>query len=306
MRSRSPIVAATPRGDRSGGRSRAFHAEPAPVPATSFTWGRPGEPASPLEAQVPTPPYLPVFAGSSRRARRSIRGRAPEPGAGRQVVRGSSLAERPAFYCRRDAVAPATPVPIPVPTRPPAQSPKRLSSRPKPLPRSSRRARRRATHRASPTKSKKKKRKRQGSRAGAKARERSTQIVGVRAGSSQIVAAVVRNSDRPHELLQLVSAPLERGIIVGGEVREPEALAAELKGFSPSTSCLARASGSGSRATVSASVCSRCSDRRSKLFENAIRFHAQELLPIPLGDAILDHVVLGETAGPRRPAAFAS
>ena len=32
-----------------------------------------------------------------------------------------------------------------------------------------------------------------------------------------------------------------------------------------------------------------------KLLENAIRFRAQEVLPIPLNDAILDHIVLGET-----------
>jgi type IV pilus assembly protein PilM len=32
-----------------------------------------------------------------------------------------------------------------------------------------------------------------------------------------------------------------------------------------------------------------------KLFENAIRFRAQEVLPFPLADAVLDHVLLGET-----------
>ena len=32
-----------------------------------------------------------------------------------------------------------------------------------------------------------------------------------------------------------------------------------------------------------------------KLLENAIRFRAQEVVPIPLSDAILDHFVLGDT-----------
>jgi type IV pilus assembly protein PilM len=102
--------------------------------------------------------------------------------------------------------------------------------------------------------------------------------------------------------LQLVSAPLERGIIVGGEVREPEALAAELKKMFSKHKL--------PRKGIRLGIASNRVGLRTleiapidddKLFENAIRFHAQELLPIPLGDAILDHVVLGETEGPDGP-----
>ena len=125
---------------------------------------------------------------------------------------------------------------------------------------------------------------------------RANQIVGVRTGSSQIVAAVVRNTPGAHELTQLVSAPLERGIIVAGEVREPEALARELKSLF-STHKLPR---KGIRLGIASSrVGVRTLEvpaiEDAKLLENAIRFRAQEVLPIPLNDAILDHIVLGET-----------
>ena len=125
---------------------------------------------------------------------------------------------------------------------------------------------------------------------------RANQIVGVRTGSSQIVAAVVRNTPGAHELTQLVSAPLDRGIIVAGEVREPDALARELKSLFSKHNLPRKGIRLGiasSRVGVRTLEVPAIED--PKLLENAIRFRAQEVLPIPLNDAILDHIVLGET-----------
>ncbi len=125
---------------------------------------------------------------------------------------------------------------------------------------------------------------------------RANQIVGVRTGSSQIVAAVVRNTPGAHELTQLVSAPLDRGIIVAGEVREPDALARELKSLFSKHNLPRKGIRLGiasSRVGVRTLEVPAIED--AKLLENAIRFRAQEVLPIPLNDAILDHIVLGET-----------
>ena len=57
-----------------------------------------------------------------------------------------------------------------------------------------------------------------------------TSIVGLKVGASQLAAAhVVANGHA--ELVQIAREPLERGVVVGGELRDPEALGAALKGF---------------------------------------------------------------------------
>ena len=71
------------------------------------------------------------------------------------------------------------------------------------------------------------------------ARGSKKKIVGLKIGGSQIAAARVNNGGSP-ELVQAVRAPLEQGIVVGGELRDPEALAVALKEFFPATSCRKR------------------------------------------------------------------
>ena len=56
------------------------------------------------------------------------------------------------------------------------------------------------------------------------------QLVGLKIGGSQIAAARIRNAESP-ELLQAARVPLEHGIVVNGELRDPEALAVALKAF---------------------------------------------------------------------------
>ena len=119
-------------------------------------------------------------------------------------------------------------------------------------------------------------------------------VVGLRIGSTQLAAAHVVSNGRA-ELLQLARAPLERGVVANGEVRDAEALAAALKRFFAERKLPRRDVRLGiasSRLGVRVLDVPAVDD--PKQFENAIRFRAQELLPIPVVDAILDHVVLGD------------
>ena len=54
------------------------------------------------------------------------------------------------------------------------------------------------------------------------------QLVGLKIGGSQIAAAQVVNKGGPR-IIRMARAPLDRGVVVGGEVRKPDELAAALK-----------------------------------------------------------------------------
>ena len=119
-------------------------------------------------------------------------------------------------------------------------------------------------------------------------------VVGLRIGSSQLAAAYVQNNGSA-ELVQLARTSLARGIVSGGEVRDPEALTRALKAFFAENKLPRRGVRLGiasNRIGVRVLEVPAVDDK--KLFENSIRFHAQETLPIAVSDAILDHVVLGE------------
>jgi type IV pilus assembly protein PilM len=120
-------------------------------------------------------------------------------------------------------------------------------------------------------------------------------IVGLKIGGSQIAAARVHNGDAP-ELVQAVRAPLEHGIVVGGELRDPEALATALKEFFTSHKLPRRGVRLGianNRIGVRTFEVTGIAD--PKQLANAIRFRAQEVLPIPIEEAVLDYQVLEES-----------
>lgn len=122
------------------------------------------------------------------------------------------------------------------------------------------------------------------------------QLVGLRIGSTQLAAAHVVN-DGEVEVEQLARVPLERGLVADGEVRDADALAAALKKFFVDRKLPrkdVRLGVASSRIGVRVLDVPAVDD--PKQFENAIRFRAQEVLPIPVVDAILDHVVLEEVA----------
>ena len=124
---------------------------------------------------------------------------------------------------------------------------------------------------------------------------RHKKLVGLKIGASQLSAARVVNNGSA-ELVQVAQQPLDPGIIVGGELREPEALAEALKKFFNDE----QAAEAGRRLGIASNrIGVRTFDiggiTDPKQLENAIRFRAQETLPIPLEEAVLDYQILGET-----------
>jgi type IV pilus assembly protein PilM len=98
------------------------------------------------------------------------------------------------------------------------------------------------------------------------------------------------------KLLQVAREPIPRGIILGGEVRDIVALANELKAFFKKHKLPKRAVRVGianNRIGVRTIEVTGIED--PKQLANAVRFRAQEALPIPVDQAVLDFQVLSET-----------
>jgi len=124
--------------------------------------------------------------------------------------------------------------------------------------------------------------------------KRAKKLVGLKIGASQIAAAYVANNGAP-ELVDVAREPLEPGLVVAGEIRDPEALGDALKRFFdlhklPKNAV--RLGVSNNRIGVRTFEIEGISDPH--VLENAIRFRAEEVLPIPLDQAVLDYVVLEE------------
>jgi type IV pilus assembly protein PilM len=120
-------------------------------------------------------------------------------------------------------------------------------------------------------------------------------VVGLKIGASQLAAATVTNNGAA-ELVHVARHELEPGIVVGGELREPERLTEALREFFANNDLPRRNvrlgvanNRIGVRTFDIAGV-----DDPSQL-DNAVRFRAQETLPIPIDDAVLDYHVLSET-----------
>jgi len=119
-------------------------------------------------------------------------------------------------------------------------------------------------------------------------------LVGLKIGASQLAAARVSNNGRA-ELLQVAREPLEPGVVVGGELRDPDALAEALKAFFRRHKLPRRGIRLGianNRIGVRTLNIVGISD--PKQLANAIRFRAQEALPIPVEEAVLDYRILSE------------
>ncbi len=122
-------------------------------------------------------------------------------------------------------------------------------------------------------------------------------LIGLKIGASQLAAARVANNGSA-ELLQVAREPLVPGIIVGGELRDPDALAEALKDFFAKHGLPKKGVRLGianNRIGVRTFEIAGIDDQ--KQLANAIRFRAQETLPIPIDEAVLDFQVLGEGVG---------
>jgi type IV pilus assembly protein PilM len=124
---------------------------------------------------------------------------------------------------------------------------------------------------------------------------RHKRLVGLKIGASQLAAARVVNNGSP-ELVQVAREGLDPGIVVGGELREPDALAEALRRFFRAHKLPKQAVRLGiasNRIGVRTFEIGGITD--PKQLDNAIRFRAQETLPIPLEEAVLDYQILGQT-----------
>jgi type IV pilus assembly protein PilM len=126
-------------------------------------------------------------------------------------------------------------------------------------------------------------------------RHKQARVVGLKIGASQVAAAYVVNKGAPR-LVRVARAPLPAGVVVGGELRDPEQLAAALKALFrknklPQT-CV-RLGIANNRIGVRTIEISGIDDEGQ--LANAVRFRAQEALPIPLDEAVLDYRILADT-----------
>ncbi len=118
------------------------------------------------------------------------------------------------------------------------------------------------------------------------------ELVGLKIGASQMTAALVTRNGSA-SLQSVASAPLDSGIVAGGEVQDPQALGAAMKSFFSSaklTKKQVRIGVASNRIGVRAVEIDGVDDPEQ--LANAIRFRAQEALPIPLDEAVLDYQVL--------------
>ena len=133
-----------------------------------------------------------------------------------------------------------------------------------------------------------------GSRGGAAGHKRVKKLVGLKIGGSQIAAARVVNNGVP-ELVQVAREDIDQQLVVGGELREPDLLADALRAFFKKHGLPrqgVRLGIANNRIGVRIFEVAGIQDPRQ--LENAIRFRAQEVLPIPIEEAVLDYHVLGE------------
>ncbi|MGZ4440316.1 MAG: type IV pilus assembly protein PilM [Gaiellaceae bacterium] len=131
-----------------------------------------------------------------------------------------------------------------------------------------------------------------------KSNARHKDLVGLKIGASQIAAARVSNNGVA-EVVQVAREGIDPGIVVGGELRDPEALADALKEFFRSNKLPKKGIRLGianNRIGVRTFEITGIED--PKQLTNAIRFRAQEALPIPIEEAVLDYHILSETTNP--------
>ena len=139
----------------------------------------------------------------------------------------------------------------------------------------------------------KKKRSKRAPRDRAKAK-RAKKLVGLKIGGSQLAAARIVNNGSP-ELVQVAREKLDHGLVVGGELREPELLSEQLRAFFRKNKLPRQGVRLGiANNRIGVRIFEIAGIDDPKQLENAIRFRAQEVLPIPIEEAVLDYQVLGD------------
>jgi len=119
-------------------------------------------------------------------------------------------------------------------------------------------------------------------------------LIGLKIGASQIVAARVSNGGAP-ELQQIARVELESGVVVGGDLREPEKLAEALRAFFKQHKLPKRGVRLGiANNRIGVRTFEIVGIDEPKQLANAIKYRAQDALPIPVEESVLDYQVLDE------------
>ena len=130
---------------------------------------------------------------------------------------------------------------------------------------------------------------------GGKGAHAAKRLVGLKVGASQIAAARVSNNGVA-ELQQLARDPLAPGVVVAGELRDPEALGDALKAFFARHKLPKKGVRLGIASNrIGVRILDIVGVEEDKQLANAVQFRAQEALPIPLDEAVLDYQVLDES-----------
>ena len=130
---------------------------------------------------------------------------------------------------------------------------------------------------------------------GAKGGHGAKRVVGLKIGASQIAAARISNNGVA-ELQQLARGPLAAGVVVAGELRDPEALGDALKVFFARHKLPKKGVRLGIASNrIGVRILEIVGVEEEKQLANAVQFRAQEALPIPLDEAVLDYRVLEES-----------
>ena len=133
------------------------------------------------------------------------------------------------------------------------------------------------------------------SRGAAKGGHSAKKLVGLKIGASQLAAARISNNGVA-ELQQIVRDPLAAGVVVAGELRDPEALGAALKAFFAKHKLPKKGVRLGIASNrIGVRILEIVGVEEEKQLANAVQFRAQEALPIPLDEAVLDYRVLDES-----------
>jgi len=131
-------------------------------------------------------------------------------------------------------------------------------------------------------------------------------VVGLDLGSSAVRAVEVRHRGRTPRVHKRGRVPLPDGAVVGGQVQEPEQVTAALKQlwrehrFSTTSVRLGIGSGSVLVRQVELDWMPAADLRK------AMRYLVSDLLPVPVDEANIDHVLLGEVERPAADAALAA
>jgi type IV pilus assembly protein PilM len=124
--------------------------------------------------------------------------------------------------------------------------------------------------------------------------KRMKRITGLKIGGSQLAAARVNNNGVP-ELVQVAREDLQPGIVVGGELRDLDGLSTALKDFFKRHKLPRQGVRLGiANNRIGVRIFEIAGIEDVKQLENAVRFRAHEVLPIPIEEAVIDWQVLGE------------